>query len=328
MRLKKRHAATATVTALVLAACGSADTSDDSEDGTALEDSGSLVLGIEAPWDLAYVPTSLAVERMEEEGYDIEIVQFEDPSVMVTALDTGEITVGATSASQVLAGVDAGLDIRAVLGLTNPSFVMVADSSMTECADLAGRRVGVQGQTDLIRSMTVTWLEEDCPGTEPDFVEIPGSENRMNALLQEQIDASGIHLLRQRQLEEEFPGRFTTIEGFGAPENVTSGWFYANVSWLEEHEEIMAVFAEAYDAVIREIAEDPRIVVERAQELITDVDPDLLAEVTEIWATSDYWPAKDGISPEVVEATVAFYDEVTPFEEELTYDDVIWDVGY
>lgn len=309
---------------LFAAGCGGDDETADGGGDTSPEELGELKVGIEAPWDLAYVPTSLTIAEMEEQGYNVEVVQFEEPDVMAQALESGDIHLGTNSAGQVLTAVDAGLDVRAVLGLTNPTFVMVATSDIATCEQLDGKRLGVQGQQDFILAASRTWIENECPGTEPEIVEIPGSENRMAALLQGQIDASGLHVLRSRQLAAENPGEFTEIEGFGAPEGVVSGWFYAKTDWLEENGELMATFADVYESVVTDIAAGPSIAVDEAQRLITDVDPGLLAEVTELWATTNAWPAKDAVSEEAFEATLAFYEDIEPYQSELTFDSVVW----
>ena len=89
-------------------------------------DLGPIRVGVEAPGGEAYIPTQLTVKRMQDMGYDIEIIQFEDPDVMPQALDSGQIHVNTNSVGQIFAAVDAGLEIKAIQGLTDPEFFMVA----------------------------------------------------------------------------------------------------------------------------------------------------------------------------------------------------------
>ena len=286
-------------------------------------DLGPVRVGVEAPGGEAYIPTQLTVQRLQEQGYDIEIIQFEDPDVMPQALDAGEIHINTNSAGQILSAVDAGLDVSAIMGLTDPEFFMVAREEFPTCESLDGARVAQQGTTGFGFASVVTWLERECPGTEPQMLDIPGSENRAVALLQGQIDATSLHILRARQIQEERPGEFVLIESFGSPPNVTSAWSYALNSWIDANPELYQAYIDTYAQVVDDIEADPQIAVEEGLATITDVDPELLTEIMIMWAEEGWWPAEDGVSREVFDATLEFYESFTEYDNELTYENVI-----
>ncbi|MFC0531640.1 ABC transporter substrate-binding protein [Phytohabitans kaempferiae] len=317
MRLKGMLPVAVTA-ALLLSACG-----DDASTATVPE-GGTIKVGIEAPWDLAYVPTSLAIDKMKAKGYTLEAVQFSEPDAMAQALQSGQIDVATNSAGQVLSAIDAGLPVKAFLGLTDPTFVMVAKAELSTCASLNGKRVAVQGQADFIAASTAQWLAKNCPGTKPDIVVIPGSENRAAALLAGQIDASGLHILRFRQLQKEQPGKFVAIDGFGAPEKVTSGWFYAKTEWLDNNKDLVKTFVDAYSETVDDIYANPESIQDRAVQLIPDVDPTLLREVVGEWAELKAWPAKEGVQRDVFDATLTFYKGFTTYKNVSGYEQSIY----
>jgi ABC-type nitrate/sulfonate/bicarbonate transport system substrate-binding protein len=306
------------------AASGPADSPDGSAGpSTDPASLGPIRVGVEAPGGEAYIPTQLTVKRLADAGYDIEIIQFEDPDVMPQALDAGEIHINTNSAGQILSAVDAGLDVSAIMGLTDPEFFMVAKKEFPTCESLDGARVAQQGTTGFGFASVVTWLERDCPGTQPQMLDIPGSENRAIALLEDQIDATSLHILRARQIQIARPGDFVLIEGFGSPPNVTSAWSYALNSWLDENPELYQAYIQTYMDIVEEIEADPQIAVAEGLATIPDVEEGLLTEIMIMWAEEGWWPAADGVSEEVFDATLAFYESFTDYEVELTYENVI-----
>lgn len=286
-------------------------------------DLGTLKIGIEAPGGEAYIPTQLTVKRLKDQGYNAELVMFEDPDVMPQALDSGEIHINTNSSGQVLSAVDAGLDVAAIMGLTDPDFVMVAQNEFPTCESLDGARVAQQGTTGFGFASVTLWLQNTCPGTEPQMLDIPGSENRAVALLEGQIDATSLHLLRALQLQEAKPGEFVVIEGFGSPEGVTSAWSYALNSWLDENPELYQAYIQTYMDVVADIEADPQLAVDEGVATIPDADPELITQVMQEWAAEGWWTAADGVSREVFDATLAFYEDFTDYDKELTYETVV-----
>jgi NitT/TauT family transport system substrate-binding protein len=284
---------------------------------------GPIRVGVEAPGGEAYIPTQLTVKRLKEQGYDIEVTQFEDPDVMPQALDTGEIHINTNSSGQILSAVDAGLDVKAIMGLTDPDFVMVAKSDLKTCESLNGKKLAQQGTTGFGFASVTNWLNKECPGTQPQMLDIPGSENRAVALLQGQIDATSLHLLRARQLMEEKPNDFTIIESFTFPENVTSAWSYALTKWINDNPELYKAYVTTYADVVADIEADPQIAVDEGVATIPDAEAPLVTEVMKEWAKQGWWTAADGVSKEVFDATLAFYEDFTDYDKELTYEMVV-----
>ena len=286
-------------------------------------DLGPMKIGIEAPGGEAYIPTQLTVKRLTDQGYDVELVMFEDPDVMPQALDTGEIHINTNSSGQILSAADAGLDVAAIMGLTDPDFVMVAQSEFPTCESLDGARVAQQGTTGFGFASVTLWLENTCPGTVPQMLDIPGSENRAVALLEGQIDATSLHLLRALQLQEAKPGEFVVIEGFGSPPGVTSAWSYALNPWLDENPELYQAYIQTYMDVVADIEADPQLAIDEGVATIPDADPELITRVMREWAEEGWWTAADGVSREVFDATLAFYEDFSEYDNELTYETVV-----
>ena len=286
-------------------------------------DLGPIRIGVEAPGGEAYIPTQLTVKRMKALGYDIEVVMFEDPDIMPQALDAGDININTNSSGQILSAVDAGLDVKAIMGLTNPDFVMVADKDHPTCASLDGAKLAQQGTTGFGFASVTQWLAATCPEAQPELLDIPGSENRAVALLEGQINATSLHLLRALQLQQVRPGDFVIIEGFGSPPGVTSAWQYSLTSWLDANPELYQAYVDTYQQVVDEIEATPQLAIDEGVATIPDAPADLVTQVMQYWAENDIWTGADGITKEVFDATLAFYEAFTEYEKDLTYEGVV-----
>jgi NitT/TauT family transport system substrate-binding protein len=209
------------------------------------------------------------------------------------------------------------------MGLTDPDFVMVAKKDFPTCESLDGAKMAQQGTTGFGFASVAEWLKRDCPGTQPEMLDIPGSENRAVALLQGQIDATSLHLLRALQLQEAKPGEFVVIDGFGSPPGVTSAWSYALTSWIDENPELYDAYVRTYMDVVADIEANPQLAVDEGVATIPDAEADLVTQVMKEWAEQGWWTAANGVSKEVFDATLAFYEDFTDYETELTYESVI-----
>lgn len=286
-------------------------------------DLGPIRIGVEAPGGEAYIAVQLAVKQLKAEGYDIEMVMFEDPDIMPQALDVGDININTNSSGQILSAVDAGLDVKAITGLTNPDFVMVADSDHPTCASLDGAKIGAQGTTGFGFASVTNWLNRDCPDATPEMLDIPGSENRAVALLEGQINATSLHLLRALQLQQVKPGDFVIIDGYGSGPGVTSAWQYSLTSWIDANPELYTAYVQTYQETVDAIEANPQLAIDEGLATIPDAPPDLVTQVMQSWAENDTWTAGDGITREVFDATLAFYLEFTEYEKDLTFEEVV-----
>ena len=52
-------------------------------------------------------------------------------------------------------------------------------------------------------------------------------------------------------------------------------------------------------------------------------DPELIEQVMIEWAEQGWWTASDGLSKEVFDATLAFYEDFSDYDNELTYETVV-----
>ncbi|GMA30496.1 ABC transporter substrate-binding protein [Litorihabitans aurantiacus] len=301
--------AAAAAAALVLTACGSSDGGGGDDEAAG----GSFSIAIEGPWTASYAPLALTIEAMEADGYEVEQVLFDAPETLAQAVAAGEVDLGFTSAGTVLSVVDAGAPVSAFLGITRPDFVMVAVPEIDSCEATDGQRLAIHSREGTTGSLTEIWLDDVCPGTEPEMLVVAGSENRMAGLLADQIDASPLDLMTWTQIEAEYPGRFALVEGYGDP-SIVASYFFATDAYLDSDAETVQAFTDAYLATLADVEEDPTAAQDKAVELIPEVDEAVMREVISAWAENDLWPGAEGVSDEDVQATIDLYSRTVAFE--------------
>ena len=89
------------------------------------ERSGSARIGI-GGWSIAYVPTAIVIDRMNELGYDIEAIETSGTSAQMQAATQGELDITSVSAAATMTAIDAGLDSTFFLTRNLNEFVLVA----------------------------------------------------------------------------------------------------------------------------------------------------------------------------------------------------------
>ena len=274
--------------------------------------SGSAQIGIGLP-DAGFLPLAIAVDRLNEMGYEIELVQFESPETQTQALASGQINIGSAGPATIFSAAEQGLDLRIFLGYQNNSFALAAKSELSSCESLDGQRVGVHSLESTTYALLLTYIEEECPGTEPNVLVVPGSENRLAGLLADQLDAAPVDFGSLVQLRNERPGDFVEIGTF-SDLPVLGGLFYASPDWLAANEEVVKDFIRVYLGTVADAYDDPNLLVEKGETFMPAVDSSLLAQIVEPWLANEVFPADGDLDSEQLEFTYGFFAEITPYE--------------
>lgn len=326
------------VLVLTLAACtGETSTSSAPDESQAPPDSspigepseepvksGSARLGSGGDVSMAQLPTLIAIERLNEMGYEIEWVEFEAPDNELAALAQGDLQMSAAGAAQQLAAMDAGLDTKFFLTRYLNEFTFVAANAITSCEDLDGQPVALHSRTGTSGTLTQIWVEKNCAGTQPEYVIVEGSENQLIALLEGQIVAASIDMQSTLQLLDEAPDDFHILASHTEDLPVLGGSYSAGPAWMAENEELIMDFIRVHLDVWEEINADPDILLAKAQEELTEVNPDLLPVLVERYLEFGIFPTDGGITAEQVDlsmevfggareggwSTIASYDDV------------------
>ena len=248
----------------------------------------------------------IAMERTEERGVPMEITFFNSEDVAVQAVAGGQADIGVGAPYAFIQNSNA--PIRMFFRMSNLLFFPVVNSELYGgWEDLDGEEVTVHsrgsGTEALMRLM------EQQHGIEFSNISyVPGSEVRAGAMLQGTVNATIVDSAGFRLLQEQGGEKFQRLPVEGV--DATDEALYANVNFLEERSEDVAVFVEELLRTWNEITENPGVVTELREEydLLPDLPEEAVAEITPYYTDAvenGVFPT-DGGTPEIVAEDLEF----------------------
>jgi ABC-type nitrate/sulfonate/bicarbonate transport system substrate-binding protein len=282
---------------------------------------GEAVFGFSG-WSVGYLPTAIAIDRLNEMGYEIEAVELGGNSNQLLAAATRDIDI--TAIAQIMDAIDQGLDSQFFQAANTNEFVMVARAGYDTCAALDGRPVGISSVSSFDGQLAIQWFANACPRAEPRMMLVEGSENRLAGLLAGQIDASPIDLQDWTLLDLERPGDFMVVEDLTESMPILRVAFAAPKSFIADNEQLIEDWIRVHLQVYREIYEDPQILVDAGIELLRQIDPAALPAIVDSFVEAAVWPVEGNLTDESVQATIDFFNnDGEPFEHISAPADVV-----
>lgn len=248
---------------LVAASCGteSEPTGADAADGQVTEAAGDepdvkrIVTGETGGVSFSRLPAAVTRDRLNEEGWEIETVNFSAQDLILEAVSSGTVDIARFQVLDGLRAKLAGANITFLASDRPDEFVAIAPAG-TNCADHAGDRLASHSESSTYTFVYYHWLENNC-GVDPDSVDrlfISGGENRIVALMNGEIDGTNVQLADFINLENLQPGKFEIQANFGQEiEGLVGGVLVANTTWLENNralavEYVAEVLKDLHDA--------------------------------------------------------------------------------
>lgn len=330
----------ALASALVLSACtdGGTDadppadggeqpspTESDGADGTdepvEPEDKGSLTLAFSnAVPQVEKIPTVIAAEQLQEQGYDVELIWLQSSEDPVQAVVRGDADIGSANVSTVFGAAAQGAPIKALMTQNAPSYAMVAPADVDGPEGLDGLRLGIHAQVSAT-ALYGNLLLEDYPDVQPNTLVVPGSANRIQALIAGELDASVIQLSDLEVLEAEAPGRFQVLYNFADEmTDVIDSAMFVSDAFLAENPTAVEDMIRALLEAQRMVAEDPQILVDSIVEHVPDVSPEQAEEFADVYLASNVWPEDGNFDDDTIARTVEAIRQYGGLESEPGVD--------
>lgn len=205
----------------------------------------------------------VALDRAKANGLDYEWTAFSDEELAIQAVLSGQMDIGFGTPYSAMQRSKAPL--RIIFQLSKLKFFPVTTKAYNSLEDLDGEPILLHsrgGGTDSIANVI-----EDRVGIK--FGKrsyVPGSSNRVAALLGGQADATIIDLSNKNKLMRgPAADKFNVLEMFDV--EASDEALFANLNWIESNAEQVQVFVNALLSVYRDMAEDPSIIRR-------EIDPD------------------------------------------------------
>ena len=147
--------------------------------------------------------------------------------------------------------------IRIVFQLSKLKFFPVTSKKYSKLEDLNGEPILLHsrgGGTDSIANVIEDRL--DIKFGERSYV--PGSANRVVALVSGQTDATIVDMSNKNKVVRQHPDKFNVLEMFEV--EASDEALFANLDWIKANEDDVNIFVEAMLSVYKDMHEDPTII--------------------------------------------------------------------
>ena len=223
----------------------------------------------------------VGLARAGERGLDYELTFFNGEELAIQAILAGQADIGLGSPYAVIQR--ASVPVRLFQQVSRIIFFPVVAAEIESWQDMDGRSMTFHSRGGPLEALAAILAERE--GIEfgtPNYV--PGSENRVVALVQGHIDAALIDLLNKNMIMAEHPDEFRVLPW--VDEVVTDEALFARLDWLQENEDEVAILVEEMLKAARDICENPAMIAEEREkyDLLPDLPQELADQVADYYA--------------------------------------------
>jgi NitT/TauT family transport system substrate-binding protein len=229
--------------------------------------------------DVASVETLcflVALDRAKDRGLDYEMTAFAKEQLAIQAVIGGQMDIAVGTPYSIIQ--KSKVPIRNFFQLSKLVFYPVVANKYKTWQDLDGepftfhaRGTGTEAIGDIIIKREGITLGQRSY--------VPGSENRIIAMMKGQIDATIVDLSNKNLLMEKAGDKFHVLPGVTDP--ASDEVLFAEIGWLKENEASVAILVEELLRTWREMTKDPSIIDQerKKRNLLSDLPKELLDEV-------------------------------------------------
>jgi NitT/TauT family transport system substrate-binding protein len=268
----------------------------------------------------------VALERAKDRGVNYELTSFAEEELAIQAIVSGQADLGIGTPYSVIQKTKSPL--RIVFQMSSLVFFPVVSTEYKSWQDLNGQPFTFHARGTATEAYgDVVAARENIEFGQRSYV--PGSGNRVIALLNGTIKATILDLPNKNKVLEQAPDKFHVLPGI--EERVSDEVLFANQEWLDSNQEQANIVVEELLKLWREMNENPGVIEEERvkRNLLADQPAEIIEEVP------DYYEEgveaglfnKDGASEEIARGDFAFYVDAGQMEgpaDSLKVED-FWD---
>ncbi|MES0880740.1 ABC transporter substrate-binding protein [Roseibium sp. SCP14] len=197
----------------------------------------------------------VALDRAKANGLEYEWTAFSDEELAIQAVLSGQMDIGFGTPYAAMQRSKA--PIRIVFQLSKLKFFPVTSQKYSKLEDLNGEPIMLHsrgGGTDSIANV----IEDKLNIKFGDRSYVPGSSNRVAALMAGQTDATIIDLSNKNKVMKIAGDKFNVLPMFEV--DASDEALFANLDWIKNNEKDVEIFVNALVGVWQDMAEDPTII--------------------------------------------------------------------
>lgn len=259
------------------------------------------------------------IADLNSQGWQIQTPELSAGELQLQGVASGQFQISSGNGPNALLAAQQALPVQIVMARIKNEWTLYAKKEITECAQLDGAKLAIHSEGSPATFMTRDWIETNCPGITPNYIILPGSENRYAALLAGEIDASPIELPDAIALEAEAGDRYGRLTSFAEtlPDLLLTP-IYANTDWAAANPNTMTAFLEAVLLEQRRYNDDPAYFKQRIIETLPGTDQGRLDAVVQAYTDLEMYDRNGGILPEQQQYTIDFITNAGGIEPGLT----------
>ncbi|HWO40186.1 MAG TPA: ABC transporter substrate-binding protein [Candidatus Eisenbacteria bacterium] len=253
------------------------------------------------------IPAVMTNERLNRHGWNAKNIEFTRTDLNVQALAQGTIQVANSQVMDPVRAVQKGAKLFFLMENNSGEFVMIAKKEIKDCKEIDGKRFGIHGEAATTSLAVKLWLLNECK-VNPKLVVIPGGENRIVALRNNQLDATLVQLADWLHLDSQAPGRFHIINT-GNLFNISGASFWANGEWLAKNEDVAVAYIAELLKTFRMVHANPKILEPVVAKHLPDIPKHLIAPTIKAYIEIvRAWPQNGG-DTSILDDTVKFFTD-------------------
>jgi NitT/TauT family transport system substrate-binding protein len=197
----------------------------------------------------------VALDRAKAMGLDYEWTAFSDEELAIQAVLSGQMDIGFGTPYAAMQKSKA--PVRIIFQLSKLKFFPVTSKKYDDLKDLDGEPILLHsrgGGTDSIANV----IEEKVGIKFGDRSYVPGSANRVVALVAGQADATIIDLSNKNKIMKEHGDKFNVLPMFEV--DASDEALFANLDWIKANEDDVNIFVKALLSTYRDMIKDPTII--------------------------------------------------------------------
>jgi len=259
---------------------------------------------------LSTAPYLAALDAMRGQGYTIDTPIIESSELLTQGVAGGQFAFGSGANNSVLAAIEAGANVKVITSRVQNEWTLYArTATIKSCADLGGKKLAIHSEGAVSTAMVKNYVNEKCSGTEPSYIVIAGSPNRLAALLADQIDASPLELGDAITVDAQAPDRFSLLTSLAQdlPELQTTS-IYVNGDFAEANPGTVQALVKAVIVEYRRVGGDAAALQADAEKYTADsIDMTTIAAAAAKYVELKMFPANGGITKENLDYTAKFF---------------------
>lgn len=257
---------------------------------------------------LSTLPMLAAIDELRAEGYTIETPQLPGYELAAEGVAQGNFHFSAGVSGANLRAIEEGAPLKIIGSRIGNEFMIYAREGLETCEEIIESDFAIHSPASSSGAMARYWKDQNCPDATYEPLIIEGSQNRLAALVADQIDASPVDFRDALILDEE--GGFERVVVFkDALPDLRSSTIAGNEDWMADNPDVTKDFLRELLLQHRRVNSEDGYLFSLVEEYLPEEaeDETTAREITATYVEELLFDSNGGIDEAGLETTIAFY---------------------